>query len=178
MKNQPKEEVLGRISLRTSGRKPRSSPPNPGKRRMLARTSHADVHEKTLVWKTSGWFFVPYYFYCVSLRSPPTPEKHQWDFSTLSQKSFRNPNPYWSRRKYGNTPPLCTAVHPPFCIVVPCWLLSLEDTETQQYTSHFHCSPICTAVCLPKVRQYFWESTGVGCTPRGSYSAEGRISAF
>ena len=24
------------------------------------RTSHADVHEKTSVWKTSGWFFVPY----------------------------------------------------------------------------------------------------------------------
>ena len=26
------------------------------------------------------------------------------------QKSFRNPNPYWSRRKYGSTPPMCTAV--------------------------------------------------------------------
>ena len=30
-KNQPKEEVLGRTSLRTSGQKLRSGPPNPGK---------------------------------------------------------------------------------------------------------------------------------------------------
>ena len=34
--------------------------------------------------------------------------------------------------------------------------LSLEERETQQYTSHLHCStpPICTAVRLPFVRQY------------------------
>ena len=58
-KNQPKEEVLGRTSLRTSGQKLRSGPPNPGKTSILARKSRADVHERTSVWKTSGWFFVP-----------------------------------------------------------------------------------------------------------------------
>ena len=47
MKNQPKEEVLGRISLRTSGEKLRSGPPNLGKRSILARTPRADIHEKT-----------------------------------------------------------------------------------------------------------------------------------
>ena len=30
------------------------------------------------------------------------------------QKSFRNPNPYWSQRKCCSTPPICTAVRPPF----------------------------------------------------------------
>ena len=42
-------EVLGRISLRTSGRKLRSGPPNTGKRSILAWTSGADVHGKTSV---------------------------------------------------------------------------------------------------------------------------------
>ena len=45
-KIQPKEEVLGRISLRTSGQKLRLGPPNPGKTSISARTSRADVHEK------------------------------------------------------------------------------------------------------------------------------------
>ena len=50
---------------------------------------------------------------------------------------------------YGSTPPIC--------IAVPSWLLSLEERETQQYTSHLYCSapPICTAVRLPFVRHYF-----------------------
>ena len=42
----PKTEVFGRTSLRTSGRKLRSDPPNPGKTSILARTCRADVHEK------------------------------------------------------------------------------------------------------------------------------------
>ena len=45
-KIQPKEEVLSRISLQTSGQKLRSGPPNPGKTSIFARTSRADVHEK------------------------------------------------------------------------------------------------------------------------------------
>ena len=59
-KNQPKEEVFGRTSLRTSGQKLRSGPPNAGKTSILQWICRADVHEKTSVWKTSGWFFVPY----------------------------------------------------------------------------------------------------------------------
>ena len=46
---QPKEEVFGRISLRTSGQKLRSGPPNPGKTSISERTSRADVLEKTSV---------------------------------------------------------------------------------------------------------------------------------
>ena len=56
----PKTEVFGRTSLRTSGQKLRSGTPNPGKTSILARACRADVHEKTSVWKTSGWSFVPY----------------------------------------------------------------------------------------------------------------------
>ena len=48
-KIQPKEEVFGRISLRTSVQKLRSGPPNPGKTSTLAPTSRTDVHEKTSV---------------------------------------------------------------------------------------------------------------------------------
>ena len=74
-----------------------------------------------------------------------------------SQKSFRNPNPYWSWKKYCSTPPVCTAVRAPICIALPPRLLSLQEKETQQYTSHLYCStpPICAAVRLPSVRQYF-----------------------
>ena len=61
LKISPKTEVFGRTSLRTPGQKLRSGPPNPGKTSSLARTCRADVHEKTSVWKTSGWFFVPYF---------------------------------------------------------------------------------------------------------------------
>ena len=53
-KNQPNEEVLGRISLWTSPQKLRSGPPNPGKTSILAWTSRAGVHEKTSVCKTLG----------------------------------------------------------------------------------------------------------------------------
>ena len=46
----PKTEVFGRTSLRTSGQKLRTGPPNPGKKTsILAWTCHADVHEKTSV---------------------------------------------------------------------------------------------------------------------------------
>ena len=50
----------------------------------------------------------------------------------------------------------------PPLFAVPSWFVSLEERETQQYTSHLYCStpPICTVVCLPFVRQYFGESTG------------------
>ena len=53
----------------------------------------------------------------------------------------------------GSTPPICTAVPPPICNVVPCWLLSLEEREMPQYTSHLYRStpPICAAVPLPFV---------------------------
>ena len=45
----------------------------------------------------------------------------------------------------------------PICIAVSSWVLTLEERKTQQYTSHFYCNtpPICTAVHLPFVRQYF-----------------------
>ena len=42
-------------------RKLRSGAPNPGKTSILERTSRADVHEKTPVWKTWGWFSVLYF---------------------------------------------------------------------------------------------------------------------
>ena len=45
----PKTEVFGRTSLRTSGQKLRSGPPNPGKTSVSARACRADVHEKTSV---------------------------------------------------------------------------------------------------------------------------------
>ena len=45
----PKTEVFGRTSLRTSGQKLRSGPPNPSKTSISARAYRADVHEKTSV---------------------------------------------------------------------------------------------------------------------------------
>ena len=42
----PKTEVFGRTSLRTSGQKLRSGPPNPGKTSISARACRADVHKK------------------------------------------------------------------------------------------------------------------------------------
>ena len=56
-KIQPKEEVFGRRSLRTSGQKLRSGPPNPGKISILAPTSRADVHEKNFGLKNFGLIF-------------------------------------------------------------------------------------------------------------------------
>ena len=74
------------------------------------------------------------------------------------------PNPYSLSKKYGSTPPICTAVRPPIGIAVLSWLLSFEERETLQYASHLYCStpPICTAVRPPFVRQYFWKTTGGG----------------
>ena len=77
-------------------------------------------------------------------------EKATWDGREGQiQKSFRNPNPYWSRRKSGSTPPICTAAcpRPPICIAGPSWLLSLKGKPNST-------PPICTAVRLPFVRQY------------------------
>ena len=54
---QPKEEVFGRISLRTSGQKLRSGPPNPGKTSILERTARADIHEKNFGLKNFGLIF-------------------------------------------------------------------------------------------------------------------------
>ena len=70
----------------------------------------------------------------------------------LFGQCFGNPNPYNLSKKYGSTPPICTAVR----------LLSFEERETLQYASHLYCStpPICTAVCPPFVRQYFRKNTG------------------
>ena len=48
-KNQPKEEVFGRTSLRTSGQKLQSGPSNAGKTSILPRICCADVHGKTSV---------------------------------------------------------------------------------------------------------------------------------
>ena len=59
-KIQPKEEVFGRISLRTSGQKLRSGPPNPGKQAFWnghpARTSMKKLRSE----KLRADFFVPY----------------------------------------------------------------------------------------------------------------------
>ena len=38
------------------------------KNKHLARTCRAHVHEKTSVWETSGWFFVPYSLHIVDIR--------------------------------------------------------------------------------------------------------------
>ena len=82
------------------------------------------------------------------------PATFSWEL--LFRRVSETPNPYSSLRKYGSTSPICTAVRP-ICIAGPSWLLSLEERETQQYTSNLYCSttPICTAVRLPFVRQYF-----------------------
>ena len=60
-KNHPKEEILGRIFVRTSGQKLRSGPPNHGKTRVLARarTSGADVLKKVWSEKLRAEFSFP-----------------------------------------------------------------------------------------------------------------------
>ena len=75
-KIQPKEEVFSRISLRTSGQKLRSGPPNPGKASILERTSRADVHEKNFGLKNFGLIF----------QTPPS-----YGFGTLRFWIFRAP---------------------------------------------------------------------------------------
>ena len=90
-------------------------------------------------------------------------EDHDHMCSTSSvRRVAETPTPTGLEEKYGSTPPSLYGSTPPICIAGPSWLLSLEERETQQYTSHLYCStpPICTAVRLPFVRQYFWESTG------------------
>ena len=79
-----------------------------------------------------GWHLVPYL--CETRKA--LHERHVW--KTLN----------------GSTPPIC--------IAVLSWLLSFEERETLQYTSHLYCSmpPICTAVRPPFVRQYFWKNAG------------------
>ena len=64
------------------------------------------------------------------------------------QKSFRNPNPYWSRKKYGSTPPICTAARPPFVS------LGLPGFQALKKGKPNSTPPICTALRLPFVRQY------------------------
>ena len=80
----------------------------------------------------------------------------------LNGQCFGNPNPYNLSKKYGSTPPICTAVRPPICIAVHSWLLSFKKKENLQYASHLYCStpPICRAVRPPFVRQHFWKNTG------------------
>ena len=56
-KIQPKEEVFGRTSLRTSRQKLRSGPPNPGKTSISERAFHADVREKNFGLKNFGLIF-------------------------------------------------------------------------------------------------------------------------
>ena len=65
-------------------------------------------------------------------------------FVRFSCPLFFPPPP--SSKKYGSTPPICTAVRPPF--VSPYF--------------HLYCStpPVCTAVRPPFVRQCFWKNTG------------------
>ena len=57
--NLPNEEGLGQISLQsqTSGQKLGSGPPNPGKTRIVARTSHGDVHHKASACETFRLIF-------------------------------------------------------------------------------------------------------------------------
>ena len=86
-------------------------------------------------------------------------------------EEFQKPQPLLASEKvlqytsnlYGFAPP-------PICIDVPSWLLSLEEREAQQYTSHSCCStpPTCTAVRLPFVSHVygstFENGLGVGVT--------------
>ena len=53
----------------------------------------------------------------------------------------------------GSTPPICTAVRPPFCNAAPFWLLSLEERAPPQCTPHLYriTPPICTGVTFEKI---------------------------
>ena len=60
---------------------------------ILAQTCHADVHEKTSVWKTSGWSFVPY---LVGIHPQSSPElrpklgkTNSWEYLFWPQKNMR-----------------------------------------------------------------------------------------
>ena len=65
----------------------------------------------------------------------------------LFARIFGFMGPFWPLSTCG-TPPICTAVRPPFVTLVPRWLQSFGERETLQYTSNLYCSmpPICTAV--------------------------------
>ena len=79
--------------------------------------------------------------------------------STQSGQRFGNPNPYNLSKKYGSTPPICTAVRPPFVSpYFPGIKLRRKGNPAVrlpfvlQYASHLYGStpPICTAVLLEK----------------------------
>ena len=79
-----------------------------------------------------------------------------WICQPLNGQCFGNPNPYNLSRKYGSTPPICTAARPPF--VSPCF--------PGFYASHLYCNtpPICTAVRPHLYGSAFGRILGVGVT--------------
>ena len=102
----------------------------------------------------------------------PTPGVPGKSGGSGDQKSFRNPNPYWSRRKYCSTPPICTAVPLPICIDVPFWLLSLDERETQQ--KHLPFVLQCASHLYGSTAVLFKKVLGVGVTRkllRGGFCA-------
>ena len=80
--------------------------------------------------------------------------------SFLIGQCFGNPNPYNLSKKYGSTPPICTAVRPPFVsLCFPGFLRRKGNPAIRlpfvlQYASHLYGST------PPFVRQYFWKNTG------------------
>ena len=105
--------------------------------------------------------------------APSTRALHPGSCQTLHCTTFKAQRPdFLSLRRLSETPTPTglresTAMHLHF--VQQCYAsdlyrctFRLQARETQQYNSHLYCSapPICTAVRLPFVRQYFWESTG------------------
>ena len=73
------------------------------------------------------------------------------DYMMLTEPNgqcFGNPNPYNLSKKYGSTPPICTAVRPPF--VSPCF----PGFQASKKGKPCNTPPICTAVRLPFVRQH------------------------
>ena len=88
---------------------------------------------------------------CSSRVHPPSEIKSNFKFKTLRWRPLRwrltlSDNPYNLSKKYGSTPPICSAVRSRICIAVLSWLLSFEERETLQCASHLYCSapPICT----------------------------------
>ena len=83
-----------------------------------------------------------------------------WVCIYLSEE-FQKPQPLLVSEKVLQYTSILYGSTRPIRIAVTSWLLSLER-ETRQYTSYSYGStpPISTAVHLPFVRQYLWESTG------------------
>ena len=86
---------------------------------------------------------------------------------TPTSEEFRKPQPLPVSKKVRQyTPPICTAVRPPFVS------LDLPGFEALKKGKPNSTPPICTAVCLPFVRQYashlygstFEKVLGVGVT--------------